>query len=1264
MSNQKNLDEYFEQLKQVESSGNGHENNKGYDAHDAEESALLDEDASTFRYFVSEPSVSETDGAESLHRERILSLLSPVGDLADPPPQPPETSPGNTSLSSKDSSQLGFRNLVHVQFTPEQRSRLRLPGALDDSLHHQLESLPPPLTADIPKVDDSRKQEVSGSNPKRNRGSLAAHLERNLQRSSSDETDKIDNSLASIAQGDETLIMTLSESDEDEVETKDTENTPLDWEQKHSADDEQTSSLHRRRRWFSLIGKAARGHRRTRSGDAAAASLMTGGSGWKGMQMDKLPIPPAPEEHDDEDEDTIDHERPIDRKPFRARKGREITKAREGAPCVDKARIEDAANVDQREVRVGSDISGNNPAGKRWARQDQGRERKQSPREGLELQQSASVMTPDTFSHFALQPRTSAEGQSRHGDFLPTIDYRPPSNLGEYVNFPETRHSSGGVLEYAVTGYGRGHGRRPSDTSISTRDSAFSWLSNSDRLSSGVGVALYNTNRSGRKQGESPTSERSTNNVDEDSGSYYSSDTEEDRDIMHNKMQYQAGSVRGLQKAERLLESRSFRGNAQNVMRPQKMSPFANVGKAASKASLSSFTIANGACENYPTFVCPKCKTVQREFFTVASAPSQFESPAGYLALYFGIYVIAALYIFGLEEGWAPLDCVYFAVITLTTAGLGDLVPTSDGAKIICSIFIYFGVACIGLLLGTYLASMMDDKSTQEARKNRVENCTNCARMKDLNSISESRNTVNGSSREHFATRATKLSSFGSKRWISERPLEFHQDPPPAAAVSTDRERKGSHSRSFSGASGSMSEHSNTPRASLDVDVRTPNLQEDRKNYSGEKELEVIDSFRPGPESSPGSSAVLGSPMTTQILGRQRRTRHMSIGKGESNNFFGMRGRKYSDDVKKSTASPAIPEGKPYGATMRDNWHDDSQSSHTGEESGDESSIDSSESSSLDELKAIRVAGTRQQTAKYIFLTLKQALMNSLLIIAIGGVGFRTIEKMTIVDSFYFTTVLLTTVGYGDIHPVTSAGKLFATIYVLVAGTVLLNNMSLISMIPLELRKRRLEQVVLTQFGDQLDDLALRELATGPLVRRLQLDHKPSTTGLDECTREMFALAMLVRLGKVSESDIRMTFGAFRSLDVDNDGVLSSKSIIAGMMAAKRRAIQQTSRSAMTEVTAPSVNLPPPPPPYGSSPFVHDYWYGDRVVQNQGEPPYDDQQAMSRLSSSLSPQLQIHPSEQTALYGSAQDYDSFAHEIQHGYSDDEGRNERLSRSLV
>ena len=116
------------------------------------------------------------------------------------------------------------------------------------------------------------------------------------------------------------------------------------------------------------------------------------------------------------------------------------------------------------------------------------------------------------------------------------------------------------------------------------------------------------------------------------------------------------------------------------------------------------------------------------------------------------------------------------------------------------------------------------------------------------------------------------------------------------------------------------------------------------------------------------------------------------------------------------------------------------------------------------------------------------------------------------------------------------------------------------------------------QFGDQLDDQALRELATGPLVRNLQL-HSHSITGLEECTRETFALAMLVRLGKVTETDIKQTFAAFRRLDVDNDGYLSSKSIVAGMLQKRRSLV---------------VRPPPPPPMIESRQNRARYWFGRR----------------------------------------------------------------------
>ncbi len=49
---------------------------------------------------------------------------------------------------------------------------------------------------------------------------------------------------------------------------------------------------------------------------------------------------------------------------------------------------------------------------------------------------------------------------------------------------------------------------------------------------------------------------------------------------------------------------------------------------------------------------------------------------------------------------------------------------------------------------------------------------------------------------------------------------------------------------------------------------------------------------------------------------------------------------------------------------------------------------------------------------------------------------------------------------------------------------------------------------------------------------------------LDHCTREMFALTMLVRLGRITEQDIRSTFAAFQRLDKNNNGILTSRQIL------------------------------------------------------------------------------------------------------------------------
>ena len=56
----------------------------------------------------------------------------------------------------------------------------------------------------------------------------------------------------------------------------------------------------------------------------------------------------------------------------------------------------------------------------------------------------------------------------------------------------------------------------------------------------------------------------------------------------------------------------------------------------------------------------------------------------------------------------------------------------------------------------------------------------------------------------------------------------------------------------------------------------------------------------------------------------------------------------------------------------------------------------------------------------------------------IGTAFYHINEKWSILDSAYFSTILLTTIGLGDLHPTSDISKLFTIFYVLMGvGTVL-----------------------------------------------------------------------------------------------------------------------------------------------------------------------------------------------------------------------------------
>ncbi|MFZ5535223.1 MAG: potassium channel family protein [Patescibacteria group bacterium] len=88
------------------------------------------------------------------------------------------------------------------------------------------------------------------------------------------------------------------------------------------------------------------------------------------------------------------------------------------------------------------------------------------------------------------------------------------------------------------------------------------------------------------------------------------------------------------------------------------------------------------------------------------------------------------------------------------------------------------------------------------------------------------------------------------------------------------------------------------------------------------------------------------------------------------------------------------------------------------------------------------------------------ATISTLSILLIVGTAFySSYEGWSYIDSFYFSVVTLATVGYGDLHPTTTATKLFTVAYIFIGVGLGLYIFSTLARSFIEGRDKRMKRI-------------------------------------------------------------------------------------------------------------------------------------------------------------------------------------------------------------
>ena len=148
------------------------------------------------------------------------------------------------------------------------------------------------------------------------------------------------------------------------------------------------------------------------------------------------------------------------------------------------------------------------------------------------------------------------------------------------------------------------------------------------------------------------------------------------------------------------------------------------------------------------------------------------------------------------------------------------------------------------------------------------------------------------------------------------------------------------------------------------------------------------------------------------------------------------------------------------------------------------------------------------------------------IVVIVGASIFHVLEGHTYLDCVYWAVVTTTTVGYGDIYPVTDAGRLFTCVYGLCSIGLVTYSLSLIA-------KNTLYQSLEEETAVESFQLTAQTL--------IDIGGKKGYASEYD-----FLVAMLLARGKIDSEDVEEIRKKFMRLDVNGDKQLDYRDLLGG----------------------------------------------------------------------------------------------------------------------